>query len=215
MDENGFFVGNSHKDLKPQIRRLYEILDNLNKKNKLILKVSMIINNFLGGLGNQLFQIAAGYAHARRINSKFAINYSLNHVGFGQGHHPEKYRYSVYKNIPTTNLKIPLIYTEKEFTYNPIQPLDNICLHGYFQSEKYFKDYKDEVKNLFNFDFETKEKITKKLDSIEKKVGIHLRLGDYLHKRHEGVFYNVDYPSYLEKAMSYFDSEPQLYNFFR
>ena len=57
----------------------------------------MIINNFLGGLGNQLFQIAAGYAHARRINSKFAINYSLNHVGFGQGHHPEKYRYSVYK----------------------------------------------------------------------------------------------------------------------
>ena len=65
----------------------------------------MIINNFLGGLGNQLFQIAAGYAHARRINSKFAINYSLNHVGFGQGHHPEKYRYSVYKNIPTTNLR--------------------------------------------------------------------------------------------------------------
>ena len=32
VDENGFFVGNSHKDLKPQIRRLYEILDNLNKK---------------------------------------------------------------------------------------------------------------------------------------------------------------------------------------
>ncbi len=166
----------------------------------------MIINNFLGGLGNQLFQIAAGYAHARRINSKFAINYSLNHVGFGQGHHPEKYRYSVYKNIPTTNQEIPLIYTEKEFSYNPIQPLDNICLHGYFQSEKYFKDYKDEVKNLFDFDFKTKEKITKKLDSIEKKVGIHLRLGDYLHKKHEGIFYNVDYPSYLEKAMSYFDS---------
>ena len=32
VDENGFFVGNSHKDLKPQIRRLFEILDNLNKK---------------------------------------------------------------------------------------------------------------------------------------------------------------------------------------
>ena len=81
------FLLEIHKDLKPQIQNEYEILDNLNKI-KLILKVSMIINNFLGGLGNQLFQIAAGYAHARRIN-KFAINYSLNHVGFGQDYHPE------------------------------------------------------------------------------------------------------------------------------
>ena len=31
VDENGFFVGNSHKDLKPQISRLFEILDQLNK----------------------------------------------------------------------------------------------------------------------------------------------------------------------------------------
>lgn len=31
VDENGFFVGNSHKDLKPQILRLFEILDHLHK----------------------------------------------------------------------------------------------------------------------------------------------------------------------------------------
>ena len=31
VDENGFFVGNSHKDLKPQISRLFDILDQLNK----------------------------------------------------------------------------------------------------------------------------------------------------------------------------------------
>ena len=76
----------------------------------------------------------------------FAINYSLNHAGFGQGHHPEKYRYSVYKNIPVTQQNPSLVYTEREFTYRPIQPLDNLCLHGYFQSEKYFIDYKKEVK---------------------------------------------------------------------
>ncbi len=28
----GFFVGNSHKDLKPQIQKLYEVLDNFHKK---------------------------------------------------------------------------------------------------------------------------------------------------------------------------------------
>ena len=32
VDENGFFVGNSHKDLKPQIQKLYEVLDNFHKK---------------------------------------------------------------------------------------------------------------------------------------------------------------------------------------
>ena len=40
----------------------------------------MIINNFMGGLGNQLFQIATGYAHAKKINSQYAINYNLNHI---------------------------------------------------------------------------------------------------------------------------------------
>ena len=158
-------------------------------------------------MGNQLFQIAAGYAHSRRIGSNFAINYSLNHAGFGQGHHPEKYRYSVYKNIPVTQQNPSLVYTEREFTYRPIQPLDNLCLHGYFQSEKYFIDYKKEVKNLICFDFENKKKISKKLNSIQKKVGIHVRLGDYLNKEHDGIFHLIDYPSYIDKAMSYFGND--------
>ena len=34
----------------------------------------MIINNFLGGIGNQLFQIAAGYAHSKRMNNFYDIN---------------------------------------------------------------------------------------------------------------------------------------------
>ena len=167
----------------------------------------MIINNFLGGLGNQLFQISAGYAHAKRMNSKFAINYGLNHVGFGQGYHPEKYRDSVYKNIPTTDQEILLVYREKEFKYNPITTIDNLCLHGYFQSERYFEEYKQEIKRLFCFEFEAKEKIKKQLSSIKKKVGVHIRLGDYLNKEHDGIFHKINYPAYLEKAMSYFDAD--------
>ena len=33
----------------------------------------MISSNLDGGLGNMLFQIAAGYAHSLRINSKFFL----------------------------------------------------------------------------------------------------------------------------------------------
>ena len=34
----------------------------------------MIINNLIGGLGNQLFQISAGYAHAKKIKTAVFIS---------------------------------------------------------------------------------------------------------------------------------------------
>ena len=37
----------------------------------------MIVANIKGGLCNQLFQIAAGYAHAMRCNTYFGINYDM------------------------------------------------------------------------------------------------------------------------------------------
>ena len=69
----------------------------------------------MGGLGNQLFQIATGYAHAKKINSQYAINYNLNHIGFGQGHHPQKYKETLYKKIPVTNRNITSVFEEKGF----------------------------------------------------------------------------------------------------
>ena len=129
----------------------------------------MIINNFMGGLGNQLFQIATGYAHAKKINSQYAINYDLNHIGFGQGHHPQKYKETLYKKIPVTNRKITLVFEEKGFTYRPIVKMDNLCLVGYFQSDKYFKGYENQIKDLLEFDEKIREKVNNKMSKIEKK----------------------------------------------
>ena len=39
----------------------------------------MIINNICGGVGNQMFQIAAGYSLAKNNNDTYAINYNLQH----------------------------------------------------------------------------------------------------------------------------------------
>ena len=33
----------------------------------------MIINDLIGGLGNQLFQISAGFAHAKKIQTEYGI----------------------------------------------------------------------------------------------------------------------------------------------
>ena len=129
----------------------------------------MIINNFMGGLGNQLFQIATGYAHAKKINSQYAINYNLNHIGFGQGHHPQKYKEALYKKIPVTDREITFVFEEKEFTYRPIVKMDNLCLVGYFQSDKYFKGYENQIKDLLEFDERIIKKVNHKMSKIKKK----------------------------------------------
>ena len=46
----------------------------------------MIINDLMGGLGNQLFQISAGFAH---FQTEYAINYKIGSKYTGQGH-PQK-----------------------------------------------------------------------------------------------------------------------------
>jgi len=166
----------------------------------------MIINNFLGGLGNQLFQIAAGYAHSKRMNTEYAINYKMKHVGFGQGHHPIKYKNLLYRNIPETQYEIQLTFNENGFSYTPILGLKNICLFGYFQSEKYFQDHSKEIKNLFKFPPSITNKVKKKINAIKKKkVGVHVRLGDYLNKEYDGVFHKIDYSFYLKKALKNFE----------
>ena len=40
----------------------------------------MIVPHLKGGLGNQLFQIAASYAHSLDVNDEFGINYNLPHM---------------------------------------------------------------------------------------------------------------------------------------
>ena len=41
----------------------------------------------------------------------------------------------------------------------------------------------------------------------KKKVGIHLRLGDYHDKSLDGVFIKINYKDYLDKVLLDFDEE--------
>ena len=52
----------------------------------------MIINDLIGGLGNQLFQISAGFAHAKNIKTDYAINYKIpyiNNIGAIANYYPD------------------------------------------------------------------------------------------------------------------------------
>jgi hypothetical protein len=157
----------------------------------------MIINDLVGGLGNQLFQISAGFAHAKKVQTDYAINYKIGSVFNGQGHPHVRYKDNIYKNIPETNENFFSLYREPKFSYI-----------GYFQSKKYFHGYEEEVKSLFEFPNSLSKKVLNKFKKIKKKkVGIHFRLGDYREKVTEGVFHNIDYSLYLQEATKYFGNE--------
>lgn len=67
----------------------------------------------------------------------------------------------------------------------------NIIIDGYRQSEKYFKEHRDEILCLFNFPYDKKDGF----------VSIHVRRGDYLHleMKHPKVT-----KEWYEEAMSKF-----------
>ena len=161
----------------------------------------MISVNLKGGLGNQLFQIAAGYALAARTNRKFACSHeylSKEHGGSAQ------YFKSVLRNVPFTEKLPPGFwgYSEKTFHYTSLDNLEgSVFLDGYFQSEKYFEDFKKEVVDMFSIDDESLNYLKEHFKSIfttENTCALHIRRGDYLNLQH----YHPEQPiSYFKEAM--------------
>ena len=171
----------------------------------------MITNVLYGGLGNQLFQIAAGFAHSKRMKTEYALNYnfSLNKKFVGQGHSPEKYKDNFFSKIPQTKKeqKSFLPYIQPDFRYRKIPTSDNLILHGYFQSEKFFENFHKEIKELFFFPTELKNKINKKMVfSTKKKIGVHIRRGDYKLEKNKKIHPLTD-PNYYLKAMNIFSAD--------
>lgn len=140
-----------------------------------------------GGLGNQLFQIAAGYSLAKSNNDTYAINYNLQHVtSHPMGNTKHKYRDNLFSTILSTDEIPPNEFKEQNFHYDPIPYTSpGMLLHGYLQSEKYFAQHKEDIKQLFTFPKKTKLKISKAISALKLKtgkqvVGIHVRRDDYV-----------------------------------
>jgi len=172
----------------------------------------MITARLKGGLGNQMFQIASGYAHAKDNNQDFAIDYNITHNS-GQGHPHLKYKDNLFKNIPETSFKDRdfVIYNEPQFKYIPIEDHDkDTMIDGYFQSELYFKQHRDDIINLFSFPDDIVSQVTTKLDkikedfSVEELVCVHVRRGEYLNLPNIHPAQSV---IYYKMAMKRFDKK--------
>ncbi len=126
----------------------------------------MVGNALYGGLGNILFQISASFAHAKRNGFEHGV---VNSVTNPHERHQDPYIFPGINYIETYNGIQD--YKERHYHHCEIPPVDNIRLDGYFQSAKYFNEYRDELIDVFGLE-------VKKI--IQKVCGIHVRRGDYL-----------------------------------
>lgn len=138
----------------------------------------------IGGLGNQIFIIAAGYAYAKRHGKNLIVNDS--NWGAGQGNHPSGYKSNIFKNFQFGSITSnPTVIAEKRANYDELPYIEgDVTLSGYFQSLKYFEDCKDEFIELLEL-----PAIRPEMD----KVAVHIRRGDYLKHAHIHYVCNTDY----------------------
>lgn len=150
----------------------------------------MITGYYRGGLGNQLFQVMSGYALALDNDDEYFINCNLD-LGRGQGKGISEYVDNLFKNIPRTEFCPPNSHQEITMNkYSKIPYTKDLVLNGYYQSDKYFINYKERISEILNINTES---------HTNKTCVIHVRLGDYLT---EGG-YAVGTPFYFKSAIDF------------
>ena len=176
----------------------------------------MIISYIQGGLGNQLFQIAAGLSLAKDIGCEFRLIKNQHHLPL-QGTRIENYYNNIFKNIKfidpedVVNFKI---YREPFFCFKEIPKIENLILYGYFQSEKYFKHNEDYIRRVINFPT---------CDVKQNFVSLHFRKGDYANNLKVHYIQKLDYYKQsvsliknYDKILAFSDSKfPDEFNFDR
>ena len=145
----------------------------------------MITCSLRGQLGNQMFIVATVIAHARNMRSPYAFP---PHSG-KRGQFP-----FMFPHLPQRVFAEPIeLFRESHFgRHVPIKDKADLHLQGYFQSEKYFKEHREEVIAAFNIPvYETKKNV----------VSLHIRRGDSL-KFVDKLPQPTD--KYLDRAISSF-----------
>jgi len=144
----------------------------------------MLYSVLMGGLGNQLFQVANGISLSIKHNMDIIFSYSDK----------KNYSDSIFKYIiqKKGQIQYPVkVYNEPEFIYNEIiiQDTDDTIILGLYQSDKYFSMYNDIIIDLFlRFKNETIIKNTlnciyRDIHNDSKNISLHFRRGDYLQQQ--------------------------------
>ena len=154
--------------------------------------------HLMGGLCNQIFQIACAYV--------LSLKYDKELIICEQEHNPHSninYFDTIFKKISINNsLKINNVFREKPDTALLYIDLPNFnedtIIYGYFQNYKYINEYRNEILELFKMDQNRKSRLRNIYSDLDNSYFIHIRRGDYVNNNcHE---LNLD--NYYKKVLN-------------
>ena len=183
-------------------------------------KNKMIAVDLFGGMGNQMFQYALG----RHLAIKNESSLTLFHVDVGFSSQ-RPYALGCFKLASKAQIKLDAknkkakiwrklrnllgveesVVREDSFHFDPkiLDLRGNIHLHGYWQSEKYFKDIRPTILEDFTFVRPLNNRNQRIFDEIKKtnSVSVHVRRGDYVINQQTNKFHGICGPDYYKKAV--------------
>lgn len=157
-----------------------------------------------GGLGNQLFGLAAGLEQANRIGCELVLltgNYRFDgqrNFKLDQLQLPSHVSFA--KDLPRSRfLSKRRTFKEASFSYDPgvtsLRP--GMVMEGYFQSPKYFPNIEALLMGIVFPDVGSNESFGEAIDPF---TAIHMRRGDYLEEKTRS-FHGVVGNSYFQNAI--------------
>ena len=141
----------------------------------------MITVELMGGLGNQLFQIFAAIGYSYRYYTPFFFEPKGISIGWRKTQYWDTFLSSLRPYLKSREARLG--YRDPDFHYTEIPLLgqgnDDIKLLGYFQSYKYFDEYKTEIFELLDLE-KKKTGLRQKVEvDSENTISMHFRIGDY------------------------------------
>lgn len=191
----------------------------------------MIIVKLTGGLGNQMFQYAAGKSLSKHLNAELKLdlsyfryekirNYELHSLNINENFASIKEVFALlgcrfyyeFDKLYKTNYFYRNIRKKKHFYWPTGFDFDEnfykvtapVYIEGYWQSEKYFLNVKDDLKEEFRIKKELGPEMLEIKSKIENSlsVGIHIRRSDYFYSHQLYKLHGLLRNDYYEKAIS-------------
>lgn len=143
----------------------------------------------MGRCGNFMMEAMATFSYAKKHGFGFSVPIQTT----SEYHSPIYLRHLTH---PEYNGLTGTLILEQQFEYSEIPFSEqwrgnNITLQGYYQDERYYSEYRNEILEAFGLPWKLKQ----------GKVSVHVRRGDYIELASKHPYYGKDW---YERAMALF-----------
>ena len=166
----------------------------------------IVSGNHNFGLGNQLFQIAAALSYANDNDFKAIFPCLRNKNYYGNYTDNILRKLIISEDIPSDHVK----FSNPQPVYKAIPSSDkSILVYGsYLQSEKYFSNNQNLIRDTFSPSKTDKEYLLKKYPNVSNSVSCHIRRGDY--SKLKDKYFTLTESDYYQNAIKLIGDEPMI-----